>query len=195
MTKYWIILSLLFPLVCQAQGDITAGKIKSQYCAACHETRGVNKLWAYLQGQHAPYLVKQLEDYKAKTLRRDPLMTAVAGELTRQDMEDLAAYYASLPLPSRSKKNHHTIGEKLYKTGDASKHIIACIACHGPDAKGNAQAGFPALAGQDAAYTIRQMNAFKKEKRKNDVQEIMRDISKRMNQTEIEALAYYLEGL
>ena len=75
------------------------------------------------------------------------------------------------------------------------KRITACIACHGPQGTGNAQAGFPVLSGQHAAYTVLQLVAFKDGKRKNDLNHIMQDISNRMSKEDMEAVAHYIEAL
>jgi len=78
-------------------GDAAAGKAKSGVCAACHGANGTapNPVWPNLAGQNAPYLVKQLKDFKSGA-RKDPIMSPQAMPLSVQDMENLAAYFASL---------------------------------------------------------------------------------------------------
>ena len=78
-------------------GDPAAGKAKSTTCAGCHGPAGVspNPLWPNLAGQHAAYLVKQMKAFRDGT-RNDPMMSPMAKPLSDQDIEDLAAYYASL---------------------------------------------------------------------------------------------------
>ncbi len=80
-----------------AAGDADAGKAKSAACAACHGADGISTMDIYpnLAGQKAAYLVKQLKAFKAGE-RNDPIMAPMAMPLSDQDMEDLAAYYASL---------------------------------------------------------------------------------------------------
>jgi cytochrome c553 len=198
MKKSLLALAICFPMVLYALGDPAAGKIKSTVCAACHGQEGISisPIWPNIAGQHASYLVKQLQNFKQDTDRNIPTMTPIAATLSEKDMEDLAAYYNRLP-PYKGKMldKYRVRGEQLYRAGDAEKHITACIACHGPKGTGNAFAGFPLLAGQRAEYTILQLQAFKEGKRANDLQEIMRDISGRMSQDDIETIAHYLEGL
>ena len=88
--------SLLLSASAGAAGDAAAGKSKSAVCGACHGADGnsANPLWPKLAGQHAPYLVKQLKDFKSGA-RKDPVMAPMAAPLSDQDMENLAAYYAS----------------------------------------------------------------------------------------------------
>ncbi len=81
-----------------AAGNAESGKAKAaQVCAACHGVDG-NKPSApdqpVLAGQHYDYLVKALGDYKTGK-RTNPIMKAFAGQLSRKDMEDLAAWFAS----------------------------------------------------------------------------------------------------
>ena len=88
--------SLVLSAPAQAAGDAAAGKAKSAVCAACHGANGnsSNPLWPNLAGQHAPYMVKQLKDFKSGA-RKDPVMAPMAAPLSDQDMENLAAYFAS----------------------------------------------------------------------------------------------------
>ncbi len=81
----------------QAAGDAAAGKAKSAICAACHGADGIAiaPMYPNLKGQQAAYLVKQLKDFRSGT-RNDPVMSAQAKPLSDQDIENLAAYYASL---------------------------------------------------------------------------------------------------
>ena len=93
-------------------------------------------------------------------------MTAIVANLSNNDMTELARFYAEQrPGAGTTPEKYARLGELLYRGGDFAKHITACIACHGPRGTGNAQAGFPTLAGQHASYTIQQLQAFKEQKR------------------------------
>ncbi len=78
-------------------GDAAAGKAKAATCIGCHGPDGVSFAPNYpnLKGQKAAYLVKQLKDFKTGK-RSDPVMKGFAGMLSDADMENIAAYYASL---------------------------------------------------------------------------------------------------
>lgn len=80
--------------------DINAGRAKAeQVCAACHGKDGntpVDPSYPRLAGQHRDYLFRALMDYKTEA-RRNAIMQAQAKQLSKKDMQDLAAYYASLP--------------------------------------------------------------------------------------------------
>ncbi|MDP3559338.1 MAG: cytochrome c [Legionellaceae bacterium] len=86
-------------------------------------------------------------------------------------------------------------GQQIYHMGDAKKKITACIACHSPTGSGNARAGFPRLSGQHAEYTIHQLEAFKLKRRSNDVNGVMRDITRHMSPEDIRAVALYIQSL
>lgn len=77
--------------------NIEAGKQKAaEVCAACHGADGNSAAPAFpkLGGQHANYLAKALNDYKSGA-RKDPIMAGMAAALSREDIENVAAYYAS----------------------------------------------------------------------------------------------------
>lgn len=84
------------PLTAVAKGDPEAGKAKSVPCQACHGVDGkaITPEYPNLGGQYASYLVKALRDYRDGR-RTNVIMAPMAANLTDQDIEDLAAYYAS----------------------------------------------------------------------------------------------------
>lgn len=91
-----------------AEGDPVAGKGKTSMCAGCHGIGGYKTVFPEvyhvpkLGGQHAAYLVKALQEYKAGS-RSHPSMKAIAAGLSDQDMADLAAYYASDAMKAAAK--------------------------------------------------------------------------------------------
>lgn len=78
-------------------GDVAAGKAKSATCAGCHGGNGISMVPMYpnLAGQKEQYLVKQLKAFRDGT-RTDPTMSAMAKPLSDADIDNLAAYFASL---------------------------------------------------------------------------------------------------
>ncbi len=79
--------------------DVAAGKVKAkEVCAACHGDDGNSPTADFpkLAGQHGDYLAKALRDYKSGA-RKNPIMAGFAGALSKQDIENLAAYYNSQP--------------------------------------------------------------------------------------------------
>lgn len=183
-------------------GDVEAGKAKAATCAACHGVDGNAAVPMYpsLAGQSEHYLVKQLTDFKAGTAdnseegRYNPVMAGMVAPLTADDINNLAAYFASQTLrPAASKTNGH--GQELYFSGDAKRGITACVACHSVNGKGMGQAGFPAISGQNADYIKLQLEGFRAADRGNDRNGMMRNIAVRLSDADIVALAQYVSAM
>tara|TARA_B100001057_G_scaffold388806_1_gene396379 strand:+ start:359 stop:976 length:618 start_codon:yes stop_codon:yes gene_type:complete len=204
MKKLALILSLLASCSVWAQGSIEAGKAKSQTCVACHGADGNSLITQYpkLAGQHEKYLEKQLKELKlgmtsgGKQGRYEPVMGAMAMPLSEQDMADLAAYYASLPISNNSTpENVVKEGKTLYTAGNAERGLTACIACHGPRGNGTELSGFPKISGQHAEYIKAQLEKFRDGSRNNDMNAMMRDVAKKLTDAEIDTLSKYVGGL
>lgn len=181
------------------EGSVEAGKAKSITCAACHGPDGnsVNPQWPSLAGQHATYIVKQLEAFKSGA-RSDPLMTPQAMMLSEEDMRNLAVYYASQQSAPKPVANPATVdrGEALYRGGDKETGVAACMACHSPTGRGNPAAAYPMLRGQYAAYAAKQLRDYASGQRKSDQPtRVMRDIASRLSDEDIAAVASYVQGL
>jgi len=79
--------------------DIATGAAKAkEVCAACHGQDGnsANADYPRLAGQHRDYLAKALRDYKSGA-RKNPVMGGMTAALSKDDIDSVAAYYASLP--------------------------------------------------------------------------------------------------
>jgi cytochrome c553 len=178
-------------------GDAAQGAQKAAVCGACHGMTGnsVNPEWPNLAGQPEAYVVAQLKAFKEGG-RVNPLMTPMAAPLAEKDMQDLGAHFAQqTPTGLEADPSTWKAGEKLYRGGDAKREIPACIACHGPQGRGNGPAGYPALRAQHALYAYAQLKAFKEGTRKSPGSGIMAAVTERMTDAEMRALASYLQGL
>jgi cytochrome c553 len=181
-----------------AAGDAQAGKAKAQACAACHGADGnsTNPEWPSLAGQHAVYISKQLADFKAGEQRADPVMAGQVAPLTPEDMANLGAYFATLtPAGGFVSEERVTLGERIYRGGNQDSGVPACIACHGPNGAGDPMAGVPALSGQRANYTAKQLTAFRNGARSNDRNGTMRGASRWLSDEEVQAVSEYVAGL
>ena len=196
-----LLLSLVLlgaPLLGLAAGDPAAGKTKSGTCIACHGPDGnsVNPQWPKLAGQHAGYTRKQLVELKASEMRSNAMMAPMIAALNEQDMDDLAAYYASQPRTGGfASEARVVLGERVYRGGNLETGVAACTGCHGPTGEGDPLAGFPSLAGQHAEYVVIQLEAFRSGERNNDLNGMMRDVVRWMSDEEMEAVAEYIAGL
>lgn len=177
------------------RADAAAGEAKAAVCAACHGERGNsrNPEWPKLAGQHPNYLAQQLRDFKSGT-RKNEVMSPMAAPLSEADIADIAEFY-SVQKREMGMADPGLVeaGERLYRGGKTSTGVPACMACHGPAGAGNPAAGFPALSSQHAAYTRNQLRAYRSSKRKTG--QTMQAIAAKMSESEIEAVASYIEGL
>ncbi|MDJ0748737.1 MAG: c-type cytochrome [Woeseiaceae bacterium] len=181
------------------EGTAEDGEAKSLPCTACHGPAGnsSNALWPNIAGQNAPYILAQLKAFRDGD-RQDPLMSGQAMMLSDEDMAHLAVYYEGLQAAAQSVKDPASVdrGENLYRGGDGEAAVAACIACHGPTGKGNPAAKYPALRGQHADYTAKQLRDYKSGTRVSDGKtRVMRDIAERLSEEDIEALSSYVQGL
>ena len=99
MKRFFLpILILMLAGTAHAKGNADKGKAKAaQVCAACHGADGAKPTapdQPILAGQYPDYLVKALADYKSGK-RANPIMKAFADQLSKQDIEDLSAWFAS----------------------------------------------------------------------------------------------------
>ncbi len=180
-----------------AQGDPEAGQAKSALCATCHGPDGNSELAINpkIAGQNARYMIKQMQDFKSGA-RPGPIMAAMVINLSDEDIEDLAAYYAAqTPTLLGADPEVVELAESLYRSGVGELEVTACSACHSPTGTGNAPAGFPALGGQHPEYTLQQLKDFRSGARANDQDGMMRLVTERLTDPELEALASYLAGL
>ncbi|MDD1620500.1 MAG: cytochrome c4 [Methylococcaceae bacterium] len=163
--------------------DIAAGKSRAETCQGCHGNAGVsnNSLWPNLAGQPAIYLEAQLKKFKSGT-RDNPTMKPIAEALSDADIQNLAAYFASLP--AKSSGGDAT----LAKAG--KDQVPQCMGCHGNKLQGQGQ--FPRLAGQHPQYLAKQLSDFKSGSRNSST---MNAIAKTLTEDNIKAIATYLGSL
>lgn len=192
--RAWWIVSLL---VCasgawpatDARADAEAGKAKAQTCAACHGPMGnsSNPEYPILAGQTARYLYLQLRDFK-EGRRSDPRMSPLAAGLSREDMLDLADYFAAQrpePVPFSADAAKVDAGRRK-----ASSNL--CTMCHLGGFSG--QNEMPRVAGQHYQYIVKQLNDFRARRRTNDAGN-MTSVTKGLSDEDIEELSAYVATL
>jgi len=169
--------------------DAEAGARKAAVCAACHGENGnsAQPLYPSLAGQTARYLYLQLKDFK-EGRRTDSLMSPMAQNLTRDDMLDLAAFFAAQELrPAAFKADPKRVAQGAAKSAET-----LCTMCHLGGFKG--QNEIPRVAGQQHDYIAKQLRDFKAGRRKNDAG-TMASVSKTLSDEDIDNLAQYLTTL
>lgn len=79
-----------------AAGDAAAGKAKASSCAGCHGANGEGKAkYPAIAGMDEKKFVADMQEYKSGK-RTNGMMKSAAAKLSDDDIQNLAAYYASL---------------------------------------------------------------------------------------------------
>jgi len=182
-----------------SQKDLQA---KLTYCKTCHGLsaqgfRG-HSIMPRLAGQQAECLENQLRAFVER--RRDSkFMLGVASALSPAMVTALVAHFRDLnPEPLRGAPQELVAaGKKLYEEGVPSANIQPCSSCHGPEAKGIGAA--PRLAGQLHEYTSKTLmnwsNDRDRDPTKPDTSAIMEPIARSLTESQIAAVAAYLNYL
>jgi cytochrome c553 len=192
-------------LATMPRGDVQRGKELNQslMCASCHGDAGVapTQNWASLAGQRAAYTYKSLLDYQTGGRHENPratLMQVAVKGMSRQDMADVSAYYASLPAVAAPApelgKAAYAHADRLARRGDPRRLLTPCASCHGAAGQGGINET-PALAGQSVGSFVRTMQDYRDGKRVTDANQGMRQFAERLTMEEIRNLAAYYARL
>ena len=169
--------------------DIEAGRAKAQACAACHGADGNSPSGNFpnLAGQSWRYIYVQLKDFK-EGRRKDALMSPMAAPLSRQEMIDIANFYAV----QTAKPSSFKADDAKIKLGKAKADENLCAMCHLGGFSG--QNEIPRVAGQQYEYIVKQMKDFKARNRTNDAGN-MTSVAQSLTEADIENLAHYITSL
>jgi cytochrome c553 len=180
-----------------APGRMAAERVAVGTCQNCHGPQGhsYSPKFPVLAGQHAGYLVAQLQAFKSQT-RGDPdaigYMWGMAAPLDDQIMVGLADYYSRQTPTAGPKGDAARIarGNDIYQHGDGTQGIPPCAPCHGAQAAGTD--AFPRLAGQHVQYLMKQLRSFQNNMRNVAV---MHGVALGLQRGDMEAVATYLQSL
>ena len=181
--------AFLFLALAAAHADPAAGKKKGAPCVTCHGPDGNSASGEYpiLAGQTARYIYLQLKDFK-EGRRSNGLMAPFVAKLSRDDMLDLADYFAAQkPKPIAFKPDPTRVARGKKKADE-----VLCTMCHLGGMKG--QNEIPRVAGQYPEYVIKQLKAFKARTRTNDAGS-MTSVAQTLSERDIEDLAHYIASL
>ncbi|MDQ7090324.1 MAG: c-type cytochrome [Methylococcales bacterium] len=165
--------------------DASAGEKKSVMCANCHGEKGISTSFVFpnLAGQKAGYIAAQLRAFKKGT-RTNSMMQPFAKKLSTDDINNLAAFFAS----QKNETIHHP-ETNIIKKETASKAQM-CKGCHGKNGEGRGT--FPRLTSQHVHYLEQQLNNFKSGDRKGGP---MSGIAKSLTEDDIKQLSHYFSNL
>src|SRR3974390_3435511 len=128
-------------------------------CTWCHgaAAQGYNPA-PRLPGQTRQDIERQIRTFQSH-LRDSPdsqqYMWAAVEHVSPQRAQNLAAYFSTLPPRAANDGLHELVatGQSIYRDGIPEANIVACIACHGPNAEGAGE--IPRLGGLGYAYLKR----------------------------------------
>jgi len=178
----------LLPGLSSAQ-DVEAGRKKAEACFGCHGPGGNPVLAQYpmLAGQTARYIYLQLRDFK-EGRRKEPQMEPFVADLSRQDLLDLAAFFAA----QKPRAGSFKADPARVARGKAKADETLCTMCHLGGFSG--QNEIPRVAGQQYEYTVKQLRDFKNRVRTNDAGN-MTAVARTLSDQDIEDLGHYLASL
>ena len=162
---------------------------KAEPCFACHGPNGnsVVPQFPSLAGQTARYLYLQLRDFQ-EGRRTDPMMQPIAKPLSREDMLELAAFFAAQKLQPNAFKADPDRAAR----GKAKADETLCTMCHLGNFAG--QNEIPRVAGQQYDYVVKQLRDFKSRARTNDAGN-MTSVARTLSDEDIVNLAHYTASL
>lgn len=177
------LLPLSIPFTAGAEGDPERGEALAYTCLGCHGIEGYRNAYPSfrvpkLGGQHPQYIVAALKAYKVGE-RPHETMQAQASSLSDQDMQDIAAYFATWGEANAEPMASAPEG--------APEKISTCVACH--SGNGISQSPeWPNLAGQHESYLAHSLEQYKDGTRVNAV---MAGIVMALTPQDIKALSRY----
>jgi cytochrome c553 len=194
-------------------GDAAAGQTKATACAACHGVDGnpSDPQYPRIAGQAERYTARQIA-LIASGQRGGAAVAMVpfVQGLTPQDMRDIGAYFATQKAgagladdtviaegPNKGMK-FYEVGQRLFRGGDAARGVPACMACHGPSGGGNPGPAYPHVGGQFQDYSARRLQEYRAGttmEKDPALFHIMAQVSNKLTDEEIQALATFLQGL
>ncbi len=164
-------------------------------CTWCHGASAQGYTPApRLAGQRPAYIQNQLNNFKTHA-RNNPFskqyMWGAAAYLGPQRVHDLAVYFAKLPgkPADDGNKEYAGLGRTIYYDGVPNSNIVACIACHGPNAEG--VGAIPRLGGLAYTYLKTRLEQWGNGYHAAAMPPMPR-IASRLSANQIEALASYL---
>lgn len=194
-------------------GDAKAGQGKAAACAACHgaDGNGSDPQYPNIAGQSERYTAHQIA-LIASGQRTGPAVAMVpfVQNLSPQDMRDIGAYFATQKASAGLADDSviadgaykgmkfYEVGQQLYRGGDATRGIPACMACHGPSGSGNPGPAYPHLGGQRQDYAARRLQEYRTgttTEKDPHLFNIMAQVANKLTDQEIQALGTYLQGL
>ena len=174
--------------------DLDNGRRIYVICAPCHEPEGWGTTDGYypqIAGQLPSILIKQMADIRAINRDNPTMYPFTLGQIlpTPQDVADVAAYVAQLPMTENNGRGPGTDlehGKEIY--------VEYCAKCHGENGEGDESKHGPLVQGQHYNYLVRQFEWIRDGKRRNADAEMVEQI-KGFSRRDIEAQMDYISRI
>ena len=218
--SYFLLLGLIFCAGARAEGvapavDLELGEEINETCAGCHGEYGQGSIdgeYPRLAGLTTEYIARQLRNFKQRERINIPMLPYTnERELPEEDLVSIAAYLASIQLPTKLPPINEAEFDAL-KRLQASKKVVniaiypgdvetgrkfykkECASCHGKDGYGDSSKHIPQLAGQYSRYLLKQVENIRKAERFHDDADDA-EIFREYSDDEIAAMLAYLATL
>jgi len=181
-----------------AKAEIATADFDINKCTKCHDATGAGMGFPILAGQTVDYFKHSLQAYvqhKRHSGNAEQLMSKriIKLNLDAATINDLANYFNQLPTAPGAGSDPALMaaGKQIYEGGIPQKGIFACAACHG--SKGEGMGLNARLAGQFKTYLTTQMQNYRNGL--IDEADFMKGVAQKMSDSEVEAVASYLQAL
>ncbi len=168
-------------------------------CTSCHGKEGragSDGYYPRIAGKPDGYLLNQLKNFRDGK-RKYPLMTYMVGYMPDAYLKEMAEFFSSqhppypAPQPAQAAPSMLERGRQLVQSGDSSKKLPACVACHGDKLTGIAPF-IPGLLGLPRDYIVGQMGAWQTGARQAHAPDCMAQIAKALSPQDIGAVSAWL---
>ncbi|MGQ0523250.1 MAG: c-type cytochrome [Betaproteobacteria bacterium] len=169
--------------------EVAEGKrVAEASCAQCHGMNGIStaKGVPHIAGQRAVYLHLELRAYKSGE-RAERGMQATVNFLSDEALMNVAAYYASLDVPSPATASASKAPAKPDAVSAGKATAAGCMGCHGEGGVSKTP-GMPSLVGFEQKYLADVMKAYKTGARKHDM---MKSLLGGLSDADIDNVALY----
>jgi len=216
----FLLLGIFFCAGANAEGeapaiDLELGEEINETCAGCHGEYGQGSIdgeYPRLAGLAAEYIASQLRNFKQRKRINIPMLPYTnERELPEEDLVSIAAYLASIELPTKLPPINEADFDALERL-QASKRVVniaaypgdveagrkfykkECASCHGRDGYGDDRNYIPQLAGQYSQYLLKQVENIRTGERFHDDPDDA-GIFREYTDAEIAAMLAYLATL
>lgn len=193
--------SLLLAVCAWPAGDAAAAddiETRVRACAACHGAQGRSPEEGYapsIAGKPAGYLHQQLLNFRDGR-RQNRVMQAMLAYLADDYLREIAAYYSEQTSAGRVAARGTNAaeleqGRAIVESGDPSRELPACRACHGPELLGAVPA-IPGLLALSPDYLAAQLGAWREGTRRAAAPDCMAAVAQKLTPAEIAAVTAWI---